>query len=37
VWIERVGRGPVGVLIQDGEVVSVDGVEQPQLAEKKAS
>jgi hypothetical protein len=34
VWIERVGRGPVGVLIQDGEVVSVDGVEQPQLAEK---
>jgi hypothetical protein len=24
-------------LIQDGEVVSVDGVEQPQLAEKKAS
>jgi ABC-type dipeptide/oligopeptide/nickel transport system ATPase component len=34
VWIERVGRGPVGVLIQDGEVVAVDGVEQPQLAEK---
>jgi predicted ATP-dependent endonuclease of OLD family len=29
VWIERVGRGPVGVLIQDGEVVSVDGVAQP--------
>lgn len=35
VWVERLGRGPVGVLIQEGEVVSVDGVEQrPQLAEK---
>jgi ABC-type lipopolysaccharide export system ATPase subunit len=33
VWVERVGRGPVGVLIQDGEVASVDGVERPQLAE----
>lgn len=29
VWIERVGRGPVGVLIQDGEVAAVDGVAQP--------
>jgi predicted ATP-dependent endonuclease of OLD family len=33
VWVERVGRGPVGVLIQDGEVASVDGVERPQLTE----
>jgi DNA repair exonuclease SbcCD ATPase subunit len=27
IWIERIGKGPVGVLIQDGEVAAVDGVE----------
>jgi DNA repair exonuclease SbcCD ATPase subunit len=37
VWIERVGRGPVGVLIQDGEVAAVDGVEQTSLLTEKAS
>lgn len=26
VWIERVGAGPVGIVLEDGEVVAVDGV-----------
>lgn len=26
VWIERVGKGPVGITLEEGEVVAVDGV-----------